>query len=313
MKLDKKKIIFSGVIVLTLTSMIGYYYLVLGNDGNKNNELQQTVVPKLKEEQRTFSSKKEAVDALEEKRERNAPSPYDERFLDDEGQYDPDLLDNKKQRMVDSIYRLGRINYSDSSYHGKLKRPLKKTLVKKGDSSKKEKDTLNELKSMALEQQLFFDVSLGVQAAGTHILLEVEVNGDQTIKVNDRLQMHTTEDAIINGRQIPKNTIVYAIVKFRPNRVLLEVENIDHKPLKLQAFDQADGLEGIYIKNSFRGDVFQEVLGDVVEDINIPGVPKVSSIKKVFQRNNRNVKVTVNNNYKLLLVSKSQSIFDIKN
>ncbi|MGB5609432.1 conjugative transposon protein TraM, partial [Eudoraea sp.] len=40
---------------------------------------------------------------------------------------------------------------------------------------------------------------------------------------------------------------------------------------------------------------------DVIEDINIPGVPQISGVKKVFQRNNRNVKVTVNNNYKLIL------------
>ncbi len=297
MKIDKKKIVFGGVIVLTLTAMMGYYYLVMGNDQDKDNELQQTLVPKLEEEQQVFETKKEAVDALEEKRERNAPSIYDERFLDEDGEFNPYLLNNKKQRMVDSIYRLGRINYSDSSY----RRKVAKTSFKKRNSVKKNEDTVTSLKEMALEQQLFFAVSPGVLAVGIRDVLKVEVDGEQTIKVNDRLQMRITEDANINGKKIPKNTIVYAIVKFRPNRVILEVENIDHKPLKLRAFDQADGLEGIYIKNSFKGDVFQEVLGDVIEDINIPGVPQVSGIKKVFQRNNRNVKVTVNNNHKLLL------------
>ena len=82
------------------------------------------------------------------------------------------------------------------------------------------------------------------------------------------------------------------------------MENIEGTPLQLKAYDNADGLEGIYIRNSFRGDVFNEVLGDVIEDINIPGVPQVSGVKKVFQRNNRNIKVTVNNNYKLILKPK---------
>jgi len=53
-------------------------------------------------------------------------------------------------------------------------------------------------------------------------------------------------------------------------------------------------------------------LGDVIQDFNIPGIPDVSGavntgvsgVKKVFQRNNRNVKVTVNNNYKLILKPK---------
>ena len=74
MKIDKKKLAFSAVLVIVLLFMFGYYQLVLGDTGDNANELQQTTVPKLKEEQRTFTSKKEAVDALEEKKERNAPS-----------------------------------------------------------------------------------------------------------------------------------------------------------------------------------------------------------------------------------------------
>jgi hypothetical protein len=206
--------------------------------------------------------------------------------------------------MVDSIYRLGRIDYSKDSLPRKRTRPLGGGLRKKTDSIVRKKEEDNSLKAMALEQQLFFAVSPNVQALGSGAQLEVEVDGEQTIKVNDRLQMRVLSNTSINGIKVQKNTILYGIVKFRPNRVILEVENIDHIPLKLTAFDLADGLEGIYIKNSFRGDVFQEVLGDVVEDINIPGVPQVSGIKKVFQRNNRNVRVTVNNNYKLILAPK---------
>ena len=76
---------------------------------------------------------------------------------------------------------------------------------------------------------------------------------------------------------------------------------MEHHPFQLSAYDVADGLEGIYIKNSFREDTSREVLNDVVEDVNIPGVPQVRGIKRVFQRNNRNVKVTVRNQYKVLL------------
>lgn len=301
MKVEKKKIVFLSVIGVVLLFIVGYSVFVLGGEDENANGLQQTLVPELEEGEEMYSSKKVAVDAIKKEKERIAPSIYDERFLDESGMYDENLLDKKKQRMVDSIYRLGRIDYSDNSYQGKLKRPLKRTKIKKDNSIEKEKDTSTTLKAMGLEHQLFFVVNPGVLEGGIRDVLKVEVDGEQTIKINDRLQMRTTEDAIINGTKVLRNTIVYAIVKFRPNRVILEVENIDHISMELQAFDLADGLEGIYIKNSFRGDVFNEVLGDVVEDINVPGVPQVGGIKKVFQRNNRNVKVTVNNNYKLLL------------
>jgi hypothetical protein len=93
-------------------------------------------------------------------------------------------------------------------------------------------------------------------------------------------------------------------VTFQPNRVLIKIENIDHVTLTLKAYDIQDGLEGIYIENSFRSDASREVVDDIVQDINLPGIPQVGGIKKVFQRNNRNVKVLVADNYQLILRNK---------
>ena len=64
------------------------------------------------------------------------------------------------------------------------------------------------------------------------------------------------------------------------------------------------GSEGIYVENSFRAEARQEVISDIVDDINIAGVPQLSGIKKIFQRNNKNVKVTIANNFKLILKPK---------
>ena len=74
-----------------------------------------------------------------------------------------------------------------------------------------------------------------------------------------------------------------------------------HQAVSLKAYDLQDGSEGIYIENSFRAEAKREVVEDLVDDINITGVPQVSGIQKIFQRSNRNVKVTVVNNYKLIL------------
>ena len=50
--------------------------------------------------------------------------------------------------------------------------------------------------------------------------------------------------------------------------------------------------------------LLRAVVNDAVSDINIPSVPSVGVFKKVFQRNNRKVKVTIINNYKLILKPK---------
>ncbi len=309
--MDKKKIVFAAVIGVVILFIVGYSFFILGADDDTVNELQQTLVPELEEGEDMYSSKKVAVDAIKEERERIAPSIYDERFLDESGIYDEDLLDKKKQRIVDSIYRIGRIDYSQDSAASGTREPLRKKRRKKNEVIDT-KDTISPLKAMGLEHQLFFAVSPQVLADGTGESLVVEIDGKQTIKVNDRLQMRVTQNTTLQGLEIKKNTLLYGIVKFRPNRVVLNVQNIAGIPLKLKAYDNADGLEGIYIRNSFRGEVFNEVLSDAISEFNIPGVPDVSGavntgvsgVKKVFQRNNRNVRVTVNNNYKLILKPK---------
>ena len=103
---------------------------------------------------------------------------------------------------------------------------------------------------------------------------------------------------------MPKNTLVFEFISFQPNRALINIENIDHHPTNLKAFDLQNGSEGIYVENNFRTEATNEVLDDIIDDINIPSIPQVKGITKILKRNNRSVKVTVMNNYKLILKPK---------
>ena len=302
MKMDKKKIVFTSVIVLVVAFIVSYTFLIWGDGQDADKELQSTLVPELPEESEVFESRKVAVDAITENRERFSPSIYDEKLLDSTGRFDPNLLDKEKQCVVDSIYRLGRIDYETGAYRKKQleNTPTKKTSPKEEPVKIKERKSID-LKEMALEQQLFFSVSPELKQKTNEQGFYAIVEGEQTVRVNDRLQLRILEQVELAGITVKKNTRVYGIVRFQPNRLLLKIERIEHHPLHLSVYDVADGLEGIYIKNSFREQVSQEVLSDVVEDINIPGVPQVKGVKNVFQRNNRNVKVTVKNNYKVVL------------
>ena len=60
--------------------------------------------------------------------------------------------------------------------------------------------------------------------------------------------MRLTEAATINNRLMPKNTLVFGFISFQPNRALINIENIDHHPTNLKAFDLQDGSEGIYVE-----------------------------------------------------------------
>ncbi|BDW93442.1 hypothetical protein MACH07_22740 [Flagellimonas marinaquae] len=304
MKIEKNKIVFGAVILCVVLFIGSYSVIVLGDEEEPTIDNNQIPVPELGDEQKEYDSKLEALDDLKEVRQTNAPSIYDERLLDSTGVYDPDLLDKEKMRIVDSIYNEGRISYSDRSF----RKPKVKI-----ESMPQQKDSVSEIaikenitsKELGLEHQLFFASNPleneNLITQNTDAFIYVRVDGTQTVRNNYRLQMRLTKDALINGTTVLRNTPIYGFVSFKPNRTIIEIENINHKPVKLNAFDLQDRSEGIYIENSFRAEARQEVVGDIVDDINIVGVPQVSGVKRIFQRNNRTVKVTVIDNYQLIL------------
>lgn len=305
MKIEKNKIVFTIVLICIILFIGAYTVLVIGDDEEPIIENNQIPIPELDDGQKQYESKLEALDDLKEVRETNAPSIYDERLLDSNGVYDHDLLDKEKMRIVDSIYNEGRISYSNRSYR-ELETEIQPRIMKRdsipGEDIKQKEIAL---KALALEHQLFF-VSNPLEndklnTKNSDSLIYVRVDGTQTIQPNYRLQMRLIKAARIDNNFLPKNTPIYGFVSFKPNRTIIQIENINHRAVKLKAFDLQDGSEGIYIENSFRAEATQEVIGDIVDEINITGVPQISGVKKIFQRDNRSVKVTVTDNYKLIL------------
>ena len=303
MKIEKNKIVFASVLTVVVVFIIAYTISVMSGDGSESESLTQTAVPELDENQKEFKTKLEAIDALKEVRETNAPSIYDEKNIDSLGFYDPDFMDKEKVRIVDSIYKHNWIKYSKDTFVVP-ERYRRKPKVD-ADTLTAEKDEAIALKELGLEHQLFFAsdpmANPRMDIANTDSEILVEVDGNQVVKTNYRLRMRLLADALINGMKVPKNTPVFGFISFKPNRALIEIENIARHPVKLKAFDLEDGSEGIYVENSFRADVAQEVVDDIVGDINIAGIPQVSGIQKVFRKNQRTVKITVTNNYKLIL------------
>lgn len=303
MKIEKNKIVFGSVIALVIIFLISYTFLIMGDDENENKNLKQTEVPELKQEQKEYKSKLDAINNLKEVRQTNAPSIYNESLLDSLGYYDPDLANKTKQYIVDSIYSSEKIKYSDRTYEFAFMKDSAKGKTPKGQSLPEVLETAISAKEMGLEHQLFFTSQPAINSKNgkTDEMVYVEVDGNQVVMVNYRLRMRILKDATINGQPIPKNTLIYGFIRFQPNRALIEIENLNHHPTKLKAFDLQDGSEGIYVENNFRAEVSKEVIGDIISDINIPSVPQIGGLKKVFQRNNRNAKVTIVNNYKLIL------------
>lgn len=308
MKVEKNKIVFIAVLAIAFIFLISYSVMVMGDDESENDNLEQTLIPDLEENQKEYDSKLDALNDLKEVLENNAPSIYDEKLIDSLGYYDPDLPERERKRIVDSIYDTGKIQYSDKKYQNFGQKKVEKKQSIEIDSSEILRELKIQAKELGLEHQLFFAAApkpneLSI-IGNTDATIYVVVDGDQIVKANTRLRMRLTKAATINSKLMPKNTLIFGFISFQPNRALIEIENINHHPTKLKAFDLQDGSEGIYVENNFRAEATNEVLDDVISDINIPTVPQVSGITKVLRRSNRNVKVTVLNNYKLILKPK---------
>ncbi len=314
MKIEKNKIVFICVLAVIVIFLVTYTLMITGEDEEQQENLRQTKIPDLEEEsQETYDSKLEAIDKFKEVRDKNAPSIYDETFLDSLGYYDTELLEKEKERKIDSIYELGKarqvqiaiLTQTRPTRQQENNSPALIKKVPKDDTAEIEEKRKIEAKEMGLEHQLFFASApqkpQDFITNTTEKEIKVMVDGTQMVKANSRLRMRLAQPARIGDKFIPKNTPVFGFVSFQPNRVLVEIENINKHPTSLKAFDLEDGSEGIYIENNFRAEVTREVLDEVIGDINIPSVPQVSGISKVFRRNNRNVKVTILNNYRLIL------------
>jgi hypothetical protein len=308
MKVEKNKIVFAAVLAVIFIFLISYSVMVMGDDESENENLKQTLVPDLDENQKEYDSKLDAINDLKEVRENNAPSIYDEKLIDSLGFYDPDLPEREKERIVDSIYDAGKIQYSERRYQNLGQRKIAQNRTKQIDSTEIKRELKIEAKELGLEHQLFFAAAPKPNETSiignTDATIYVVVDGDQIVTANTRLRMRLTKSATINGKMMPKNTFVFGFISFQPNRALIEIENIKHHPTKLKAFDLQDGSEGIYVENNFRAEATREVLDDVISDINIPSVPQVGGLTQVFRRSNRRVKVTVLNNYRLILKPK---------
>ncbi|TNJ46068.1 conjugative transposon protein TraM [Tamlana fucoidanivorans] len=312
MHLDSKKIILIMLIACVIVFIIAYGLSLNHAEDDLELDTNHIPVPVLEETDKTYQSKREAIDALKEERTQMAPSVYNENLWNEDGIYDDKLLDKQKEELLDSIY-----TYQEETYTRQQLKPVEREQPKNNGNNSMEieetKVTEKDPQTLALEHQLFFASApkplIKPIDDTPETWIQAYVDGKQTVQKDYRLAMRLAEGNTIGGSYYPKHTAVYGFVTFRPNRTIIAISTINHKPVKLKAYDFQDGNEGIYIENSFRAEARQELVDDLVHDINIAGVPNVSSglnsgvngIKRIFQRNNRNVKVTIADQYKLIL------------
>ena len=298
MNLDKKKMIFASLVLVTLLFLVSYTYIVVFDEEETPN-LTQPDLPEWEATDIEYQNKKQALDALKEERETLPPSLYEDHMIDDKGYFNPDYMEFEKHRIIDSIYQSKTFQRSEP-LNFKAKIPE----IEPNPKAVEEEVLIKNPLEFSLNHQLFFATNPKWRIKNIP-KIKVKASGNQVLKNGHRLKLQLVEDIQVNNQLILKNTVVWGIVSFKPNRVLLDITQIGGQEIALEAADFQDGLQGIYIKNSLKSEVKNQVLSDAVQDINIAGVPQLRGLKNIFQRHQRNLKITVLDGYLLQLQSKT--------
>lgn len=300
MNLDKKKVFFIGIVTLLLAFIVSYALWGLEEEPASDPGMVNPETPKLSEESREYRSRMEAVDGLREERNNIPPSLYPEEKREAARDYDPYLEETKKQALMDSILQYGP---DIENYDTQAVDTTRISRDKIETDTTEIRQVLPELNPGQGHPEFFFGskAALIPDNRNTGKAFSAIVNGDQVVRKDERLELLLMEEVVIGSDTLAKNSLLYAGCSFRANRLLLAITLNTVQGGKLLAYDLSDGLEGIYIENSFQSQATTEVLDDVIQDINISGVPQVSGLKGIFQRSNRNVKVKVLHQHQLIL------------
>ena len=313
MQLDKKKVVFGSVLLCILLFTVAYAVLVWKREETSDKQLPKNPnIPTLEEGDHTYTSRKEAVDKLKEKKPSTVPNLYDDIEIPVDTtstttstENSPDPL--KSQRTEeDKQWTMDSWSFKEVPETDGLSISAD-TIINKKTEPEKEKSSVAWQEEL-LRQERFFsytNVHRGLQNSNMEKSIPVAVLGTQKVTSNSRLELYFLKDSYLYGKYYPAFTPVYGFVSFGPNRVFLRITNILGEPLSLTAYDLQDGHEGMYVVNNFRAEASREILDDVIQDINIPSVPQVGGLKNLLRRQNRNIKVTIVDHYRLILKPKS--------
>lgn len=113
------------------------------------------------------------------------------------------------------------------------------------------------------------DIPTGKNGEGNftkpRLIVKAAVYRDQFILPDDNVELILLEDLVHEGKRFEKNTFIYALASIRGNRVLLDIDNIDHAPITITTKDFRDGREGLYSKRA--GELWKDFKAEVENDV----------------------------------------------
>lgn len=154
--------------------------------------------------------------------------------------------------------------------------------------------------------------------AKTSNAIEAVVNENQALMNGSVIKLRLLDDAYIKDVKIPAGNFVFGIVSLNGERLEVEINSIRSKnsvyPVKMEVYDM-DGLSGIYIPGAISRDVVKQSADNSLQAMQLTSLDPslaaqataagIGTIKNLFNKKAKLIKVMVKAGYKILLKDKS--------
>lgn len=304
MKTQKNKIVFVLVLVCMVLFITIYSIVTFGKPKKESLDVGRIPMPDLEDTSVEFETKLEAVEAIKEEKQSTAPQVYPDHMVDDKVYFNPDYMEYEKHRIIDSLYQSKSFVENAPQLQMDEAPSSNEKVAAVGNENVGEFKKSVSLHELALNHQLFFASKprySKIKGVGDNISVLAYVDGVHTLREGHRLAMRLEESFQLGGTILSRGTQVYGFVKLRPNRVMVEIDQVGEHQIRFQAYDFQDGQVGIYVENHLKGEIVQTSVDETLSKVNLPGLPQFGGIKRIFERNRQALKVEVADKYKIVL------------
>lgn len=140
------------------------------------------------------------------------------------------------------------------------------------------------------------------------------VHETQTLVSGSTIKLRLTNEAFVNGTQIPKGSFIYGTVSLRGERLEIDIDGIQYNaslfPVKLSVFD-LDGIAGIRIPGAITREVAKQNSDQAIQSMSLgtfdqslgaqAATAGIELGKNLFSKKVKQIKVEIKAGYKVLL------------
>ena len=204
------------------------------------------------------------------------------------------------------------------SYENKKSRSLT-VAIKTKENNLTSLQSVKESKENTSKQNSFYafdqeEVSFEEQNA-----IEAVIHETQTIVNGSTIKLRLSNDVLIQGKLIPRNSFLFGIASLKGERLEIKISNIKYAnsifPVELSVFDM-DGIKGVFIPGAISRDVSKASADRSIQTLGVSGLDDswgvqaagmgIEAAKSFMSKKVKLIKVVVKAGYRILLYDEKQ-------